>query len=165
MPRSTIQWSMALGRVQSLQHARGQRSRQTLASLSTVRWSSAVHSAIELACTGEARARGGRRNPAARSVLTRRLDLEANSPAEQSGGRYSRPPLWTKVTAMIHSRHFWSKVAAVSTGRFCREMVRTAMFFKLAHSCHSGPKSKVAAVTHGCHYIHSGPQSGGRHSK
>ena len=34
------------------QHARGQRRRQTFASPSTVRWSSAVDSTIELACTG-----------------------------------------------------------------------------------------------------------------
>ena len=35
-----------------MQHARGQRRRQTFASPSMVRWSSAVDSTIELACTG-----------------------------------------------------------------------------------------------------------------
>ena len=38
----------------SQQHARGQRRRQTFASPSRVRWSSAVDSTIELACTGVA---------------------------------------------------------------------------------------------------------------
>ena len=74
-----------------------------------------------------------------------------------------RPPLTAatfdqKVYAATHGRHFGpkcrpsltaatlrpSKVAAVSTGRFCREMVRTAIFF----SSHMSLSANCLALGH-----------------